>query len=60
MLAVKARGARASDRDDIVHLAALTGAVSVEAIERLVASIFPGERLLDRSRKVIEDFLAES
>ncbi|WP_419853288.1 DUF6036 family nucleotidyltransferase [Candidatus Poriferisodalis sp.] len=58
MLAMKARAARRADTGDVRRLARLTGAGSVEQVERLVADAFGSSTLDDRQRQWLNAVLA--
>lgn len=60
MLAMKVRAARSSDVGDTRHLLGRTGLSSVEEVEGLVESVFPGEHLGERQRRWLEDLLDEA
>ena len=60
LLAMKALASRRNaDLDDIRFLTAHLGITELDAVEAVVAELFPGETLSDRARLVIEDVLAQ-
>ena len=59
MLAMKVRAARSTDVDDVRRLLHTTGLSTVEEVELVVESVFPGEPLGGRRRRWLEDLLEE-
>jgi hypothetical protein len=60
LLAMKMLAARASDVPDLRLLLSELGITSMDEVESILSSVFPGTTMSDRGRLMIEDLLAET